>query len=57
MDKPPTPILAKSVYVALSNSVKPTFGGAGWLLNLTQNRFSNSYAKSLFSVPSSKPLL
>ena len=41
---PPVLIFAKSVYVPLSLRVTPTFGGAGWLLNLTQRHSSSSRA-------------
>ena len=37
-------MLAKSVYVPLSAAVTPTFGGAGWLLNLTKNASTSSRA-------------
>ena len=48
-------MLAKSVYVPLSAAVTPTFGGAGWLLNLTKKASSSSFAESRVSVPSSTP--
>ena len=48
-------MFAKSVYVPLSAAVTPTFGGAGWLLNLTKKHSISSRAEASVSVPSARP--